>query len=163
MSAGGGFIEMELIVDSSTKKMYNLVKLINNRYLLELEGDEVLEITHNNAPTSFKALDEYETIANERCQKLLVNFENPKSQSFFYVGKEFNVLHPNWYNPFHDLEGILIDYQIEQYGINMRLKASKIIFNEVDNKEFDLDPSFKKVNKKDFDLLVTQNLTMLFE
>lgn len=164
MSAGAGLIEMGIMVDGSQRKMYNLVKIFGDRYVLELTGDEVKVMTDVLPPFQLKSLDEDMKIADADCHKVLLDFGIAKSESYiFYYTNDIQLQDPNWYTPYNEIDGVLLDYRIENYNMHMRLRATKIIPQEINDNEFIIDDRYKHLDKEEFDKVVVQNMTAFME
>lgn len=164
MSAGAGLIEMGIMVDGSTRKMYNLVKIFSDRYVLELSGEDVKQMTDVLPPFQLRSLDEPIKIADAECEKVLLDFGISKSESYiFYYTHEIAMKDPNWYTPYNEIDGVLLDYRIENYNMHMRLRATKIIPQEIDESEFVIDERYQSLSKDEFDKVVVQNMTAFME
>jgi hypothetical protein len=164
MSAGAGLIEMGIMTDATTRTMYNLVKIFGDRYVLELSGDDVKQMTDVLPPFQLKNLDEEMVIAEAACEKVLLDFGISKSESYiFFYTRDIKLKDPNWYTPYNEIEGVLLDYRIENYNMHMRLKATKIIAQEIDDSEFVIDDSYETLTKEEFDKIVVQNMTAFME
>lgn len=164
MSAGAGLIEMGIMTDATSRKMYNLVKIFGDRYVLELSGVEVKQMTDVLPPFQMKKLDERMEIAEASCEKVLLDFGISKSESYiFYYTNDLKIKDPNWYTPYNEIEGVLLDYRIENYNMHMRLRATKIIDREIDDSEFVIDDSYESLTKEEFDKIVVQNMTAFME
>lgn len=164
MSAGAGLIEMGIMVDGGERKMYNLVKIFGDRYVLELSGEDVKQMTDVLPPFQLRPLDEPTIIADAKCEKVLLDFGISKSESYiFYYTHEVAVKDPNWYTPYNEIDGVLLDYRIENYNMHMRLRATKIIPQEIDDSEFVIDDRYQSLNKEEFDKVVVQNMTAFME
>lgn len=164
MSAGAGLIEMGVMINGEDRTMFNLVKIFGDRYVLKLKGNDVKEMTDVFPPFQLKELKEDMVIADAQCKKVLLDFGISKSESFiFYYTDEIKVENPNWYTPYNEIEGVLLDYRIENYSMNMRLKAVKITPQEIDDKEFELDDRYQELSKEEFDEVIVQNMTAFME
>jgi hypothetical protein len=82
MSAGAGLIEMGIMTDATTRTMYNLVKIFGDRYVLELSGDDVKQMTDVLPPFQLKNLDEEMVIAEAACEKVLESLSLKATFSF---------------------------------------------------------------------------------
>ena len=53
--------------------------------------------------------------------------------------------HPNWFSPFAEVPGVLLRYDIVQYGMRMRLNAISVQPGEVDPSRFMVKKDFESV------------------
>lgn len=164
LKTAAGIIEMAVLADASTHTMYNMVKIFSDRYVLRLNHSQAKEMTDVLPPFNTEFLQEWETIANARCQKVLLDFGTSKSESYlFYFTDEINLVDPNWCTPYDQIKGVLLDYRIENYNMDMRLKATKIIPGKVDDAEFVIDDSYQDLTPEEFDALVVKNMQIFME
>ncbi|HRF79066.1 MAG TPA: hypothetical protein PL070_03170, partial [Flavobacteriales bacterium] len=52
---------------------------------------------------------------------------------------------PNWFNPFAEIPGVLLRYDIVQHGMRMRLDAISVKPGDVDPSKFKVKEEFEKV------------------
>ena len=52
---------------------------------------------------------------------------------------------PNWFGPFAEVPGVLMRYDVVQYGMRMRLNALSVTPGEVDPAKFDTKKEFEQV------------------
>lgn len=164
LKTAAGIIEMAVVADASTHTMYNLVKIFSDRYVLRLNRAQAKEMTNVLPPFQTVFLEEWETIADAKCQKVLLDFGTAKSESYlFYFTNEIDLQEPNWCTPYEEIKGVLLDYRIENYNMHMRLKATRIIPSKVDDAEFVVDDRYKELSPQEFDALVVKNMEIFME
>jgi len=164
LKTAAGIIEMAVLADASTHTMCNMVKIFSDRYVLRMNHSEALEMTSVLPPFQTVVLDEWEDIADAKCRKVLLDFGTAKSESYlFYYTDEIDLQDPNWCTPYHEIKGVLLDYRIENYNMDMRLKAVKIIPEKIDDSEFVVDDSYKELTPSEFDALVVKNMEIFME
>lgn len=164
LQTAAGIIEMSVIVDASEYKMYNLVKLFSDKYVLELDRSGARHMTSVLPPFRMEKLDEERVIAEANCNKLLLDFGTAKEESYiFYYTDQIDLKEPNWCTPFDEVQGVLLDYRIENYDMDMRLTAERIISTKIDDKEFEIDESYERLTPKEFEAYVINNLKTFME
>lgn len=164
LKTAAGIIEMAVLADGSTRTMYNMVKIFSDKYVLEMNEAEALEMTDVLPPFQLEFLDEWETIAEADCQKVLLDFGTAKEESYlFYYTKDINLKDPNWCTPFNHINGVLLDYRVENYNMHMRLKAVRITPEEIDDSEFVVGEEYEQLTSEEFDALVVKNMEIFLE
>ena len=76
-----------------------------------------------------------------------------ESYSVFY-SDDFPVPGINKFNPYKDIEGILLDFRLEINGLKMHLVAKETSFSEVDEKIF-FPEDYHSISRKQMDDLIT--------
>lgn len=164
LKTAAGIIEMSVLADGSTHTMYNLVKIFSDRYVLKMNQAQARKMTDVLPPFRTEFLDEWETIADAKCQKVLLDFGTAKEESYlFYQTSEIALEDPNWCTPFNEIKGVLLDYRIENYNMHMRLKAIRIIPKEIDDSEFVVGEEYEELTAQEFDALVVKNMEIFME
>jgi hypothetical protein len=65
------------------------------------------------------------------CYKTFAEFQIDSVPAVaLYYTKAINVKNPNWINKYQQVDGFLLGYDIEQFGMRMRLLATDIIQEE---------------------------------
>ncbi|GIV43594.1 MAG: hypothetical protein KatS3mg035_0717 [Bacteroidia bacterium] len=65
-----------------------------------------------------------------------------------------NIKNPNWANPYKDINGMLMDYPIKLYNIEMHLTNPVVLKEEVDDSLFVLPKDYKIISKEEMDNLL---------
>lgn len=164
LKTGAGIVEMTIIADGGKRKMYNMVKLFTDRYVLELDEPGARALTDAVPPFQMKFLDGKDTIASAVCKRILIDFGQAKDESYIFAfTDEIALKSPNWCTPYYDIEGVLLDYRVDNYGMNMRLRAKKIIPQSISDDVFVVDDRYQKLTRKEFDELVVENMKVFME
>lgn len=164
LKAAAGVIEMAVLADAKKEKMYNLVKIFSDRYSLELDKTAALAMTNTLPPFQTQFLGEVDKIADANCEKVLIDFGTANSESYiFCYTEEINLKTPNWCTPYHQINGVLLDYVIENYGMTMHLKAIRIIPQEIEDSFFEISDDYEPLSPAEFDALVVKNMEIFME
>ena len=59
---------------------------------------------------------------------------------------EIELSNPNWYTPYSELENVMLQYEVEQYGMNMHLAAREVRFEEVDLSHFEVPEDYDSIS-----------------
>ena len=164
LKTAAGIIEMAVVADRSKEKMYNLVKIFSDRYVLEMNKEEALKMT--GTLPSFKIIetDAHLSIAEANCKKIELDFQGSDLENYeFCYTDEIDLLDPNWCTPYNEISGVFLDYRIENYGMKMRLKAIRIIAEEIDDDEFTISDDYEPLNSEEFEKLVVKNMEIFLE
>lgn len=139
----GGLVSSEIIVDTEKKRYWQLLDSFGDKISCELNEDQVNEfiipaqrkMEHTGCST-FLGLDcsEFETIEKDG-----------KTPVELVSTKDIDIDNANWYTPFADVDGLLLLYELEQWGMRMRLKAREVRFEKVDKKRFDLPDDYAQI------------------
>lgn len=164
LRTGAGIVEMVVIADGEKKLLHNMVKLFSDRYVLSLDQEGTYFLANILPPFQIKYLDGVDTIADAICNRILIDFGASKNESYIFAyTNEIALENPNWCTPYHDIPGVLLDYRVENYGMNMRLRAKQIIPQPVEDSEFVVDDRYQPLTQAEFDELVVKNMKIFME
>jgi len=85
-------------------------------------------------------------IAGFKCKKALAYPTKGAPPIEVYYTDEIKIEEPNKSNPYREIGGMLMQFEIKMNNIHMRLKASKVRFGKVAEKEFSVPAEFKAVS-----------------
>ncbi len=152
LSAGMGMFKTNFISNSNDFFLVNSVKLINKKYATKLDKAAVDKMNEKYSKFYISKLDEKKEIAGYNCKKALVVFDDVANESFYvYYTDEINISHPNWSNIFKDIDGVLLEYQMERYGIMMKFTAKSVSKTKVEDSEFQLTSDYENLTLTDLE------------
>lgn len=153
LSAGMGLFSTTFISNPDNFTMTQLVKLLNKRYVHVFDTNELKQ--ENSGPKMvIEKTNETKVIASYKCKKAIVKFPGSQIPSFevFYTN-EIGIENPNWCNPFAELDGVLMQYQMKRHGIELRFTAKSVSSADVDDSMFEVPEEYKAIDKKELDEL----------
>jgi len=164
LKTGAGIVEMTVIANGEQKLLHNMIKLFSDLYVLTLDEDDALKFTNVIPPFQINYIDGVDTIAQAVCNRILIDFGAAKNESYIFAfTDEIALKSPNWCTPYHEIEVVLLDYRVENYGMNMRLRATSISSEEVDDSEFIVDERYQSLSVSEFNELVVKNMKIFME
>ncbi len=132
LSAGMGMFRTCFIIDCNDKKYTHFVKLINKKFILTLNEDGVIEMNKIMPTYIVTQTNETKEIAGYLCKKATVTVENTGEIFDIFYTKEIDIDTPNWATQYADIKGVLMEYQLEKYGLCMRITAKNVSFNNIE-------------------------------
>jgi len=152
LSAGMGMFKINFLFDLPNKELTQMVKLINKKYFLKLNNEEIAASISKQPKFSIEFMDETKTILGYKCKQALITINNGLNDVFTVAyTDEINVKTPNWPNQFSIINGILLEYQYEKYGVCMRFTANKIHFKKIKDSEFEIPEDYSRLNEAEMD------------
>jgi GLPGLI family protein len=149
MSAGMGLFATSFISDPETETHTICMKLLNKKMVTV---QNTFDIERENSSLAYELIPTKETkvIAGYNCIKVHVRSKKELQKEFdiFYT-KELDFRNPNFANPFHELNGVLMEYQIKKMGFELRFIATAIIKEEVEDDNFTYTADHKKISNKE--------------
>lgn len=149
MSAGMGLFSTSFISDPEKKSVTQLVKILNKKFLSTLD-EKAIDKDNQHFPMELIPTTETKIIAGYKCIKTHVIPKDKGTDPFdIYYTEELNIEKPNFGNPFYSVNGVLMEYQLKKFGLEMKFVAKSVKNNLVDDKYFQIPTDYKKVTEKE--------------
>ncbi len=143
MSGMMGLINITYIARHD-KSVAQTLTLINKKYVSDISADD---LTHLNDSYLDKIEQGKNTqnIAGFNCKEAIVSLKNGETIHVYYTN-DIGVTDPNWSNPYSKIDGVLMEFEMERYGVAMHLKAKAVVAQQVEDNAFDVSESdYKKI------------------
>ncbi len=152
LTAGMGMFKSSFIVDKDNDQFSQIVKLINKKYALTLEGEAITKSIDKLPKFHIELSGDTKKILNYNCNKAVVTVDNESNDAFevFYTDR-IDIENPNWCTQFSGINGIMLEYQYEKYDVCMRFEAKSIKFTEIDDSEFEIDKDYQFITEIEMD------------
>lgn len=151
-SAGMGMFKSSFVCNKNDQEFIQMVKLINKKYALTLNGDAISKSMSLKPSYSVEFTNDIKNIIGYNCNKAIVTVNNEAHDAFIvYYTDKINIETPNWCNEFVEIPGVMLEYQYEKYGVCMRFSAEKIKFKKIDDDEFSLPTDYKIISEPEME------------
>ncbi|MFH1319100.1 MAG: hypothetical protein ABII90_00390 [Bacteroidota bacterium] len=151
-NAGMGIFKTSLIAYPDRKEIAHLVKIMNKKYVLLIDSTEINDLYSELPEMKIELIDETKVIAGYKCKKAIVTFKDKIKDEFsIYYTNEIDIKNPNWSSPFHEIDGVLLEYQLRKYNFEMRLTAKEVKQSKIDSSDFDIPSDYKMITQDEMD------------
>ena len=146
MSAGMGMLTTSFISEPTTKTFTQLIRFLDKKYSVIQEADEIKK---ENELFNLEIIPTQETkiIAGYKCTKAIVHYKggNPADYPIYYT-TDLDIKNPNFANPYFMIDGVLMEYKIKKFGLEMKFTAASVVKEEIENATFDLPSDYKQIS-----------------
>jgi len=120
-----GFYKLEALTNFHTRKCSTILKVIDKNYLYKGKHEEMMCCFNSMDEMIITETEETKSIAGLNCHKAIIYL--PTSQTTFdiYYTGEINLRHPNSTNPYHKINGVLMEFELNLLHLHMRFSAEK--------------------------------------
>lgn len=139
-----GMFQIGFIADEEKKTAKQSLLVFTNKYVAELSEDGVGKMNAGFVKSIELVDGEKKKIAEYNCKKAKATLENGKEIDIWYT-TELGMPGVNWSNPYVKVPGALMEFEIEKYGITMKLVAKKVTRDAVPDEMFDVPSDYKKM------------------
>jgi hypothetical protein len=134
----------DLIIDHDDKTFIQMLKNMSKRVAMKLGEDETIAWYQRYPKYSFEQTGETINIAGYVCVKTIAKADADSLPAIeLYHTKGLGIETSNWWNPFSQIDGFLLGYDVEQYGMCMRLRAREVSFEKIAPEKFTLPANYE--------------------
>ena len=146
-----GIFKSSFIKNRNDSQAVTLLKMLNKKYCYRGQGKD--------GYIGFEAYDSIRIIS-DNITKNILGFEckhakailNSKNIEFdIYYTDKIKIKDPNKFTPYHNIQGVLMDFQIEMNGLPMHLTATEFKSVKINDKVFKIPEEYKDVEKQEID------------
>jgi GLPGLI family protein len=144
-----GIVSFTHIQNSKDNKNITLVRVLNKKYKYSEVINESSLFFDNVPEIKIEPQNELKNIAGLNCTKALVTIPDGKTEPFYiYYTNDIIIHNPNAHTPYRTLDGVLLEFQVKMYNMNMKLTATKIVEDKIESDEFKIPEGYIAINRK---------------
>lgn len=149
MVAGMGALSLAFIADSETKTLMQRVRFFTSKYLVAQDENELKK---NNELFNIEIIPTNQTkvIAGYNCKMARVHYKGGDPNDFdIYYTNDIHLDNSNFSNPYFSVEGVLMEYRIKKYGLELQFTATSVVKQEIDESAFEITEDYEKITEKE--------------
>ena len=145
----GTFFNSSIITDCNKKEITMILNLNPEKIYTKLDEKQVAEmLTNYSTPEIINtiAYDSIMGVVSKRYYGVYESLEDGRDVQLNET-KQILITNSNWGNQFSEIDGVLINYEIAQFGLNMQFKAKSIdLETNVPDSTFTVPKGYKQVS-----------------
>ena len=147
MQSLGGLVATEFVLNNGTREFSQILRALKERHIMNLDEGEVKEMVNSMPRMIMTPTNETDSLAGYLCKKTIAVFDSDSVPPIeLWHTDQIDLNNPNWCNQFYDSKEVLLGYEIEQYGMRMRLRARSAMPTEVPDSRFDLPVDYTELD-----------------
>ena len=155
--AAGGVFKNKIIANRTNKRVDHELKVFRKQIKVMMDETDVLQMLADYPKMTVIKTDDTDSIAGLPCKKALIVFEEVEIPEIeVYYTNEIKMDTPNWCTQYHEIEGVLMAYEIEEFGIRMRLEATSVDPSEVSPELLSPDEGYQSISRDEMDVELAQ-------
>lgn len=152
VSLSMGMIKMYYLANNEKKELSEYVKFMTNKYANTFTPEEFNQFKANYPKHTIEFTNDTKLIAGYTCKKAVVTYPDKNNYQFnLYYTDELNMNDFNWWTPFSEIKGVLMEYEVERYNILMHLTVAKITPAVHDENEFKIPSEYNMVDRSEME------------
>jgi hypothetical protein len=147
MSAGMGLLSTSFISNPESLTFTQLIKLMNKKFSVV---QNAAEIKKENELYNLEVIPTNVTkmIAGYNCKKAIIHYKggDPTDYDVYYT-TGLNIKNANFANPYYMIDGVMMEYKIKKFGLEMKFTAKAVSKVCIDDAVFELPSDYKKITE----------------
>ena len=152
MKGISGIVNFTHIKNHKEKSNITLVTIMDKKYKYIEKLNEPSLFFTERPDMKAEYTGETKKIAGYDCKKIHINIpsdEKNQNDTFdIYYTDMIKIKSFNDHTPFQSLDGVLLEFQLEFYGIPLKFKATEVKQHSISPNEFEIPNGYKRINKK---------------
>lgn len=147
LSAAMGLFRTSMIMDARARTMNYQLTLMGKRISAQLLPPDITDYFSEGGRPTIVHTNRVDTVAGYPCRHAVAIFprvDHPEVDLWYT--KEIAVEAPNWMNPFAEVDGVLLRYEMMHHGLRMRMDAISVKPGKVDPERFGVGADFQQVS-----------------
>jgi GLPGLI family protein len=148
-----GMMKQIQIIDGENKIVYSLMEMMGQKFYFEMTEEEIKkEMEEEKIKSSVEIVDETKEIAGYKCKKAIITVEQEGDENTFvvYFTKELGTKDLNFdNNVFKDIDGVMLEFEINEGNMSMKLEAVSVDKKNVPMSEFEIPEDYEKTTKEE--------------
>lgn len=151
LNAGMGMFSTCYVTNTDKKELIHLLKVMNKKFAVVRNKKDVEEFIKSHPKMTFEFSKETKIVAGYKCKKAIVTIPDKKKVITVWYTNDIGIKNSNWTTPYREIDGVLMEYEVEQYNIAMKFTAKHVSDIAVEDTLFSLPGDYQKISKKEMD------------
>jgi GLPGLI family protein len=146
LSTVGGMFKNRFVSNQDDEILVHQLKVFKKRIAANYDTNGVNRLLGSLPNLTIIETNETDSIAGYHCKKAIGVFDDiSMPEMTIYYTDDINILNPNWCTQFYSIPGVLMQYEVEQFGVRMRFRATSVIPGEVAEDLLIPEPGYEDV------------------
>jgi hypothetical protein len=160
ISAGMGLFKTSIIKEKENEKLIHTIKLLNKKLASELNAQDIKRMNKAFNDIEFKKTNGTKEIAGYQCQEVQATVKGDSIWEFkLYYTDEIDVPNSNYLNPFAEIEGVLMQYEMINNDLHMLFIAENVLKKDINREDILLAEEYEMVSPENLE----KELEAIFE
>ncbi|MFC2137317.1 hypothetical protein ACFLTE_04005, partial [Bacteroidota bacterium] len=150
-----GNFAFSTILNTKSDSSIALFQIMNQKYYYLETNKGQSELFGNLPGIKIEESKDTSVISGITCNTAYINSTQDSFAPFnISYTKNIKIHNPNKKNPFYKIDGVLLDFQVNMYNMDMRFIAKKVIERDVPDSIFQIPDEYKRINRETVDKII---------
>jgi hypothetical protein len=153
LEAGMGFAKMKFISDPVKKEFRSQVFFILEKKQSTMNFDEIKKTNYYLPDYDVEYGNKTKQIAGYTCKNATLKFKDGSPSYDIWFTKDIAIKDPNWANAYYKIDGVLMDYRLKKYGLELHFTATSVSEATIDDSYFTIPAEYAPVKNSELEKL----------
>jgi hypothetical protein len=150
LEAGMGFAKMKFISDPLKKQFITQVNLLD-KFTSTLDQKALDTVCYYYPEYTVEESGETKDIAGYNCKKATLKFTDGSDPVEVWYTKDIGIKTPNWSNTYYKIDGVLMEYSLRKFGLELRFTATSVTEGTIAPEYFTVPAEYKKIENAELE------------
>jgi hypothetical protein len=155
LEAGMGFVKMKFISDPVKKEMHSQVFFLEKKQSV-MKMPEIESTNHYYPDYDVEYGNKTREIAGYKCHNATLKFKDGSTPVEVWFTRDIAIKNPNWSNAYYKIDGVLMDYKLKKYGIELHFTATAVTEAKIDDSYFSIPNEFTMVRNSELEKMFSE-------
>ncbi|CAN5163542.1 hypothetical protein BH09BAC5_BH09BAC5_17390 [soil metagenome] len=150
LEAGLGFAKMKFISDPVKKEFRSQVFFFEKKQSV-MNFDELKKTNYYLPDYDVEYGNKTKDIAGYSCKNATMKFKDGTPSYEIWFTKDISIKDPNWANAYYKIDGVLMDYRLKKYGLELHFTATSVSEATIDDSYFTIPAEYTPVKNSELE------------
>lgn len=150
LEAGLGFAKMKFISDPVKKEFRSQVFFFEKKQSV-MNFEEIKKTNYYLPDYEVEYGKKTKEIAGYSCKNAILKFKDGSPSYEIWFTKDISIKNPNWANAYYKVDGVLMDYRLKKYGLELHFTATSVSEATIDDAYFTIPPEYSPVKNAELE------------
>ncbi len=150
LEAGLGFAKMKFISDPKTNQFRSQVFFFEKKQST-MNMEELKRTNYYLPEYEVEYGNKTKEIAGYKCKNATLKFSDGSPSYDVWYTKDIGIKNPNWSNAYYKIDGVLMDYRLKKYGLELHFTATSVSEASIDPAYFTIPGDYEPVKNSELE------------
>lgn len=149
-----------IIAEPDKDQMQTFIRILGMKYYYLGTTDEIPPGIDPMYNMDLKTTNQVSEILNLKCRKAIVSVPEKNYTFDLWYTDEIDIKNPNSYNPFREINGVLLNFFFMIDDLIVEFEADGIYLHSIPDKAFIRGDNFRRIDRKSMDELIAGMMSL---
>jgi hypothetical protein len=148
--AGLGLAKMKFIADPVKKEFLTAIFFFEKKKSI-LDTAGIRQTNYYLPDYDVEYGNKTKEISGYECRNAILKFKNGDPSYEVWFTKEIGIENPNWANAYYKIDGVLLDYRLKKFGLDLHFSATTVSSAKIDDSYFTVPTEYETITNAELE------------